>query len=66
MLNKKILRAIKGEVEAYIAMNGEQGAWGEPMRDCIGVDCVMENLQSGHNIEESEEIRKEIENQLIV
>ena len=35
-------KIIKEEVEAYFAINGETGAWGESMRDEVGVDSICE------------------------
>jgi len=51
-------KQINEEVEAYFAINGETGAWGESMRDWIGVDIVCENLENGFNINITPEIRE--------
>lgn len=52
--------AIKEEVEAYIALNGETGGWGESMRDTIGVNAICEALEDGHGIEITETVREEV------
>jgi len=57
--------AIKEEVDAYLALNGETGGWGESMRDSIGVDIICEQLEEGHNIKEISEIRQQVEKLLI-
>jgi hypothetical protein len=51
---------IQNEVENYIAVNGETGGWGEPMRDEIGVQILSENLADRKGIELTNETREEI------
>lgn len=61
-MNKK---AIEEEINAYFAINGETGAWGESMRDGIAVDIILEMLETGHNIESTPELRAEIERRIL-
>ena len=55
---------IQEEVEAYFAVNGETGGWGESMRDSIGVDLICDNIQSGHSLKITDIIRAKVEKQL--
>lgn len=50
MNREEIIKIIDEEVDAYLAMNGETGMWGESMCDAIGVDAVCEMVESGHGI----------------
>lgn len=38
------------EVEAYIATNGDTGAWGEDMNDGVAVDTIFEVIDREHDI----------------
>jgi hypothetical protein len=57
-------RQIREEVDGYLAINGEKGAWGEPMRDQVGVDAICETLADG-GVEITDEIRARVEKYLL-
>lgn len=65
-MSKTFEQEIDEEVEAYFALNGETGAWGESMRDAIGVDVICDALEEGHGIEVTDDIRKIVEQKLKV
>lgn len=59
-MNEKITE----EVEAYLAMNGETGAWGESMRDGVGVAIICETLENG-GMEITSEIEDRVRKELL-
>lgn len=55
---------IEEEVEFYIATNGEIGAWGEPMRDETGVECIC-NLLEDNSYTITKEVKDRVRKALI-
>jgi len=47
---------LQEEVEAYLAINGLVGCWGESMVDSIAVDIIHEALIEGHGLEVAHEV----------
>ena len=58
-------KAIQEEIDNYLAINGEIGAWGEPMRDEIGVDVICNALEEGFQIKTTNIIRNKVREMLL-
>lgn len=47
-----IEKIINEEIEAYFAINGNIGGWGEDMNDGIAIDIILDNILSGYDIDD--------------